>query len=244
LGSTVTGDALFIAATAAAARTTLGATTVGGNLFTAVDAPSALSIVGGISGASTVSISGVWTLTNNNALGALDTGATRRFVCYLNSSNQMVFGDTAYGNHYNSSTHQFNTSGGTARVLIDSNGQIRYGFDLAATDQRAVGYLGTYPRQSSGNYTLALTDAGRRMNHTGTLTCTIPANSSVAFPIGTRIFFMSSFGVTTTITGAGGVTIYRWDGSGSTGNRTLSSARAAYIEKTNTDDWIAVDWTG
>lgn len=78
----------------------------------------------------------------------------------------------------------------TASGLVTLNG----GGDLtpaAAPSTTAIGYLGA-PQNiglDSGNVTLALTDCGKHIYHSdgNTRTLTIPANGSVAFPVGTAI---------------------------------------------------------
>lgn len=58
-----------------------------------------------------------------------------------------------------------------------------------------VGYRGIPQRSLSADYTLVLDDAGRHLYHPNTDTVarawTIPANASVAFPIGTSITFIN-----------------------------------------------------
>jgi hypothetical protein len=68
----------------------------------------------------------------------------------------------------------------------------------------------------AGNYTLVLSDAGKllAMNAaTGTLTVTIPAESSVAFPTGTHIDIARLGEAAVRITGAAGVTVNATPGS-------------------------------
>jgi hypothetical protein len=106
----------------------------------------------------------------------------------------------------------------------------------------AVGFL-TIPQnlQSGTAYTLVLTDSGKQIFHpsadTTARTFTIPANSSVAFPIGTAVTFINQ-------NGAGVITIQittdtmRLAGAGTTGNRTLAANGVATAIKITSTEWI------
>ncbi|HKR17724.1 hypothetical protein [Rhizorhapis sp.] len=99
--------------------------------------------------------------------------------------------------------------------------------------------------QSSGAYTLVLADAGKTIYHdSGSAhTYTIPANASVAFPIGTIVRFVAR-------NGSGTVTIaitsdtLRLAGSASTGSRTLAANGMAEAVKTNTTEWYITNLGG
>ena len=105
----------------------------------------------------------------------------------------------------------------------------------------AVGYR-TIPQNSqSAAYTLVLGDSGYQIFHpsadTTARTWTIPANSSVAFPIGTAVTFINQ-------NGAGTITIaitsdtMRLAGAGTTGNRTLAANGIATAIKIASTEWI------
>jgi hypothetical protein len=105
----------------------------------------------------------------------------------------------------------------------------------------AVGFR-TLPQVSqSAAYTLVLTDSGKHIFHpsadTTARTFTIPANSSVAFPIGTAITFINQ-------NGAGVITIaittdtMRLAGVGTTGSRTLAANGIATCVKITATEWI------
>lgn len=91
--------------------------------------------------------------------------------------------------------------------------------------------------QSGTTYTLSLADAGNhlRLANASPVTCTVPPNSSVAFPIGTRITLVQA--------GAGQVTVD--EGAGVTVNSTPGlkiSAQwgGATLTKVATDTWDLV----
>jgi hypothetical protein len=103
-----------------------------------------------------------------------------------------------------------------------------------------VGFL-TLPQNSqSAAYTLVLADSGKTIFHPTTdanvRTFTIPANSSVAFPIGTAVSFinMTSQVVTIAITTD---TMYL-SSAGTTGSRSLAQYGSATAIKMTTTTWL------
>jgi hypothetical protein len=100
----------------------------------------------------------------------------------------------------------------------------------------------TIPQNSqSAAYTLVAADSGKHILHpsadTTARTFTIPANSSVPFPIGTAITFINQ-------NGAGVVTIaittdtMRLSPAGTTGSRTLAANGSATCVKITSTEWI------
>lgn len=111
----------------------------------------------------------------------------------------------------------------------------------SATDESANSYnIGwrDCPQKAPGtSYQLVLSDRGKQVLMNGTaLTLTVPANSSVAFPIGTTIMVVNtnvtslSIAITTdTMTLANSTT---------TGTRTLAQNGIATLTKVGTTNWI------
>jgi hypothetical protein len=109
-----------------------------------------------------------------------------------------------------------------------------------------VGFRNIPQNSRSAAYTLVLADSGKHILHpsadTTARTYTIPANSSVAFPIGTAITFVNE-------NGAGVVTIaitsdvMRLAGAGTTGSRTLAANGVATAIKITATSWI-INGTG
>ena len=98
-----------------------------------------------------------------------------------------------------------------------------------------LGWL-TVPQNSQGTYTLVLADSGKHIfTSTGGYTWTIPANSSVSYPIGSAVTFVNQSAVPCTI--SCNDTMYL-GGSGSTGNRTLGAYGFATAMKTTATTWI------
>lgn len=105
----------------------------------------------------------------------------------------------------------------------------------------AVGFRNTPINSQSAAYTLVLADSGKTILHpsadTTARTFTIPANSSVAYPLGTVLTFVNQ-------NGAGVVTIaittdtMRLAGAGTTGSRTLAANGVATCVKLTSTEWI------
>ena len=104
----------------------------------------------------------------------------------------------------------------------------------------SVGFRNVPQNSQSAAYTLVLADAGKHIYHPSTdataRTFTIPANASVAYPIGTAITFvnMSTGAVTIAITTD---TMYL-SGAGTTGSRTLAQYGTATALKLTATTWI------
>jgi hypothetical protein len=105
----------------------------------------------------------------------------------------------------------------------------------------AVGFRNIPQNSQSTAYTLVLADSGKHILHpsadTTARTFTIPANSSVAFPIGTAVTFINQ-------NGAGVVTIaittdtMRLSPAGTTGSRTLAANGSATAIKITSTEWL------
>ena len=104
----------------------------------------------------------------------------------------------------------------------------------------AVGFRNIPQNSQSGAYTLVLADAGKHIFHpsgdANARTYTIPANSSVAYPIGTAITFinMTSQVVTIAITTD---TMYL-SSAGTTGSRSLAQYGSATAIKMTSTTWL------
>ena len=95
----------------------------------------------------------------------------------------------------------------------------------------------TIPQRAIGSATLVLSDSGKHIfNTTASQTYTIPANSSVAYPIGTAITFINQGAGTSTIA-INTDTMYL-AGAGTTGSRTLAAYGVATAIKITSTSWI------
>jgi hypothetical protein len=112
---------------------------------------------------------------------------------------------------------------------------------LTVDGTNAVGFRIIPQNSQSTAYTAVLADSGKQIFHpsadTTARTFTIPANSSVAYPIGTALSFINQ-------NGAGVVTIaittdtMRLAGAGTTGSRTLAANGVATAIKLTATEWI------
>jgi hypothetical protein len=104
-----------------------------------------------------------------------------------------------------------------------------------------IGYLDIPQNSNSASYTLVIADAGKHILHpsadTTARTFTIPANASVAFPVGAAVSFINQ--------NAGGVITIaittdtmRLAGAGTTGSRTLAANGIATAVKLTSTEWI------
>lgn len=119
-----------------------------------------------------------------------------------------------------------------AQVLTDVQGD--------GSSATSAGFRGIPQNSQSAAYTLVMADAGKHIYHpsadTTARTWTIPANGSVAFPIGTAITFVndSSAG---TITIAITTDTLVLAGAGTTGSRTLAANGVATAIKITSTRW-------
>lgn len=113
--------------------------------------------------------------------------------------------------------------------------------NCTADGTNSVGYKNIPQNSQSTAYTLVLADAGKHILHpsadTTARTMTIPANSSVAYPIGTALTFVNqaSAGVMTI---AINTDTMRLAGAGTTGSRTLAANGIATALKLTATEWI------
>lgn len=87
-----------------------------------------------------------------------------------------------------------------------------------------------------GNYTLVLTDAGKIILITDASAegLTVPPNSSVAFPVGTRVKVVQDGAGLVTITAGGGVTLHQVEAT----LKSLGEYAVIELLKIATDTWV------
>jgi hypothetical protein len=103
----------------------------------------------------------------------------------------------------------------------------------------SVGFRNIPQNAQTGSYTLVLADSGKHIYHAsgaGAATYTIPANGSVAYPIGTALTFinLSSTSISIAITTD---TMYL-SSAGTTGTRTLAQYGSATAIKVTSTAWL------
>lgn len=107
---------------------------------------------------------------------------------------------------------------------------------LQSLDMNVRALQGRSPNTQTGNYTLALMDAGGvvETNAAGSNNVTVPLNSAIPFAIGSKIEIRQLGAGATTIVATAGVTIRNRLGLVLGGQNAV-----AFIEKRGTDDWVA-----
>ena len=101
-----------------------------------------------------------------------------------------------------------------------------------------IGFLGIPQNSQSAHYTLVLADAGKHIFHPladTARTYTIPANSSVAYPLGTVLTFINLSTAVVSIAITTDSLIYQ---SGATGTRSLARYGSATAIKVTSTQWL------
>ena len=188
-----------------------------------------------VSGANTGGLETVRIADTSNSNGALvyllGNGATNpgKFLRAYNGTAQWI------NNAYTSVIWQMDDAGG-----ITQYSDAAFAGSYGPTSTLSIGYRGL-PQNSPGtNYTGVLSDAGKSIIMGNALTFTIPANSSVAYPIGTTLTIINS------ATGAGQNctiaittdTLYQANTSGATGSRGLAPLGIATAIKITSTGWL------
>lgn len=121
---------------------------------------------------------------------------------------------------------QVNTSNGTSFQANDDAGTLQ-----------TVGWRDCPVNSQGSNYTLALSDRGKDIFMTGNgSTLTIPANASVAFPVGTTIMITTSGSATISL--AITTDSLFLAGPGTTGTRTINPFSLVTLTKISATQWF------
>lgn len=201
------------ATTASGARTNLGATGIGSALFTAATAASARSTISAAASGANSDITSLTGLTTPLSVAQGGTGATTAGSALTN------LGAAASGAN-------------TDITALDQDVTITATGTIAAG---TLGYRGLPQNSQTGAYTLALSDAGKHISIT-TGGVVIPANSSVAFPVGTAIALYNDSGSNQTISIT--TDTLRLAGTTSTTSRTLAQYGLATCVKVASTTWV------
>jgi hypothetical protein len=211
--------------------------------------------------AGTLTVTGVTTYSNLTASSAVATDASKNLVSVTNTgtgSNVLATGPTltlnnATGLPISTGVSGLGTNVATAlAVNVGSAGAPVVNGGVLGTPSSGtlssctvdgtneVGFKNIPQNSQSADYTLVLADAGKHIFHpsgdANARTYTIPANSSVAYPIGTAITFinMTSQVVTIAITTD---TMYL-SSAGTTGSRSLAQYGSATAIKITSTNWL------
>lgn len=182
-------------------------------------------------------------------LGAAQLGAANVFTALneFRADIQLTVGTDQFI-YYDGALH-FAKNGTGDAVAIDASrnvtisaGDLILASAVAPTSIYSAGYRGSPIINGNSAYAFPTTDAGATIYHdeAGTRTYTIPANASVAHPIGT-MFAISNTGnsgsagtITLAITSD---TLRRADGVSGTGSRTIAANQKVVITKVTSTIW-------
>lgn len=131
--------------------------------------------------------------------------------------------------------------GTTGKLIKDGGATVASKLDVAGDTMTGnlefsfgSGVVANIITESTTSRTLALTDAFSyiRTTNASATTITVPLNSSVAFPVGTRIEVIQGGTGQTSFAATGGVTV-----NTATGLKISAQYRAATLIKVATDEW-------
>lgn len=106
-----------------------------------------------------------------------------------------------------------------------------------STGTSGFGYMGLPQNASTtGAYGVVAADAGTHIYSSATRTITLPANGTIAMPVGSTVVFIAGSGATVTIAITTD-TMYL-AGTGTTGSRTLAAFGMATAIKITSTSWI------
>lgn len=255
LGVSAFAQTLLDDANASDFITTLGASNILTALLAVDGAGSGLDadLLDGISSAAFAQLSGA-TFTGDVLLSGTGSplmywsntsGATdqKRWGISVNSSGTMLWRPITDAGGNGSTALSFTQSAATPLVAEFDVVDLRMEPTPASLATNSVGFRGAPVNsgEKSSGYTGALQDAGGAIPFTATATFTIPANSNVAYPIGTILMLPNlNGGGTLTIHPDTGVTLRRGDGTAGTGDRTLAADRFTYLWKRGTNEWYII----
>lgn len=164
-----------------------------------------------------------------------------------NTSNLTIYGGI---NGNGANLEIYSSGGGVPNAIVYDADEHRFrnvsatvtGLSIASTGAAtspsladAVGYKGIPQNAKTASYTLALADIGEHISIT-TGGIIIPANGSVAFPVGSAIAVYNDSATTQTISIT--TDTLRWAGTANTGTRTLAAYGLASLLKVASTTWV------
>jgi hypothetical protein len=180
--------------------------------------------------------------SGSNLVGTILPGTTALCTCILTSGTSAASWDFDFVGYTTNTGTGSNVLATSPTLVTPALGTPSSGTlsNCTVDGTDAVGFRNIPQNSQSAAYTLVLADAGKHIFHPSTdanaRTFTIPANSSVAYPIGTAITFinMTSQVVTIAITTD---TMYL-SSAGTTGSRSLAQYGSATAIKITSTNWL------
>lgn len=239
------------------ARTTILSSSIGGGAITLagtstvfvtypaeksvnLDASGNATALGTPASGTVTNLTGTASININGTVGATiaNTGAFTTATASTSVTSPLVIGGTTASSTL---TVQSTSGAGTSDAIIFKTGsqveqfRILTGGGITSADLvDAVGYKGLPQNSQTASYTLALTDMGKMVNTT-TGGVVIPANGSVAFPIGSTVIIYNNSATSQTISITTD-TMYL-AGTATTGSRTLAQRGLATVVKVTATNW-------
>lgn len=200
----------------------IGNTTASTGAFTTLTASTSLTVPYMVVNGATVPANGVY-LPSANTLGFSSDTVSRGTI---NSTGNWVINAPSSGVAFT-----INSVSGTHSLQIeDSTGAAAYN----------AGYLESPLNTQSAAYTAVLADSGKTIYYTGAsaVALTIPANASVAYPVGTVLTFINDASAAVSVTIPITTDTLQWASGGTTGTRTLARYGMATAIKVTSTKWV------
>lgn len=171
---------------------------------------------------------------------AIQLGNTVSTLNNMTLANVTISSGSITANVANATLTNVTITTGTLTNVTISSGTITANVANATTDSvNVVGYMGLPQNSQNGNYNVVIADSGKHIYHPlgqAAATYTFPANSNVAFTVGSAVTIVngSANSVTISLT-----TDTLWlAGNGATGSRTLTQYGVATAVKVASTVWI------
>lgn len=187
-------------------------------------------------------------ITDFSAKDALSSGDPEKIILGADFDAELAAIATAVGSKVDTTDTASDIAAGI--VELATSAEVTTGTDTAravtpaslagAPGSNNIGYLNVPQNAQTGNYTLVIGDAGKHIYHAAADgsgdTYTIPANSSVAFALGTTVTFVNLASATVAI--AITTDTLTLAGTTSTGSRTLAQNGIATAIKVTSTSWL------
>lgn len=259
VGLTLSGNATIGGTLAVTGAATFGAVNVlgsvsGTNTITGAMTPALAAYSTGMivvftpanntTGAATININSLGAKSivkgDGTALESGDLQASTSHVLVYDGTNFVVLNPLSFSLVNGTLSGTLGVTGLTTLAALTAAGALTLNGALTTDNTTAdeVGFKGIPQNTQTGAYTLVLTDAGKHILKNGAGTVTIPANASVAFPVGTAVTFVNRIGGGTSHDIAITSDSLILAGAGTAGTRTLADNGVATALKITSTVWM------